>query len=223
MKWIQLQWLEGGIARLVLCRPERRNALSIGMRLEVVDALDEVAGRSDAKVLIITGSGAAFCAGFDLAEFADSAPEHQQQLWDSSDRFHHGILRFPLPTIAAVNGPALAGGFDLAVMCDLRVAARSAHFAHPERLVAEVVYEPLQELVGGAVARDLVFSGRSISAADGLALRLVNYVCDDALLESTTLELARSVAQAPRDVLVRMKQKVLRRSCIPESLRTLDL
>ena len=76
------------------------------------------------------------------------------------------MLRFPLPTVAAVNGPALAGGFDLAVLCDLRVAATTARFAHPERTFGDVVYGPLHDLVGGAVARELCFTGRVVDATD---------------------------------------------------------
>ena len=123
---------DGAIATLTLCRPDKKNALSIALRDEVSDALDELAARPETSIVILTGDGDVFCAGFDLGEFGDSSPEHQQRLWASSDRFHHTVMRFPLPTIAAVNGAALAGGFDLACMCDIRVAASNARFAHPE-------------------------------------------------------------------------------------------
>ena len=118
------------MALLTLQRPEKKNALSIALRDEVSDHLDGLAGDEDVKVVMFTGSGDTFSAGFDLREFTSEDPGVQEALWPSSDRYHHAVLRFPLPTIVAVNGPALAGGFDLAVMCDVRVASEAAAFAH---------------------------------------------------------------------------------------------
>src|SRR4051812_24629007 len=119
-----------GIGILTLNRPERRNALSIALRDEMCDALDALAADDACRVVVVTGAGEVFSAGFDLKEFAD--PAITEQLWASSDRWHRTIVEFPLPTIAAVNGGAFGGGFDLAVMCDIRVAADTARFAHPE-------------------------------------------------------------------------------------------
>src|SRR3954452_13737715 len=155
---------DGPVATVTLCRRDKKNALSIGLRDELSDALDELAARAETHVVIITGDGDVFCAGFDLGEFADLSPEHQQRLWASSDRFHHTVMRFPLPTVAAVNGPALAGGFDLACLCDIRVAASTARFAHPEQRWTTVLYRILRDLVGGATARDIVLTGRSVDA-----------------------------------------------------------
>ena len=131
------------------------------------------------KSLIVTGAGAVFSAGFDLGEFAVDEPGFQERLWASSDRYHSTVLRFPLPTIAAVNGPALAGGFDLAVLCDLRVAASSARFAHPEHTFGDVVYGPLRDLIGGSVARELVYTGRPVDADEALRIGLVSAVVPD--------------------------------------------
>ena len=113
---------------------------------------------------MITGAGPVFSAGFDLSEFDRAAGDEAfgRELWASSDRYHETVLRFPLPTIAAVNGPALAGGFDLAILCDLRIASTTARFAHPERTFGDVVYGPLHDLVGGAVARELTIGGREL-------------------------------------------------------------
>ena len=141
-----------GVVTVTLNRPEKKNALSIALRDELSDAFDALASDDAVRVVVITGAGSVFSAGFDLGEFADPDPEHQRRLWDSSDRFHHTVLRFPLPVVAAVNGPALAGGFDLAVLCDLRVAADTAYFAHVEHTFGDVVYRPLRDLVGGSVA-----------------------------------------------------------------------
>src|SRR3982751_4501921 len=112
---------EAGVVTITLNRPEKKNALSIALRDEFTNALEVLAANEQVKVVIVTGVGNVFSAGFDLSEFANqNDPAHYKKLWDSSDRFHHACLNFPLPLVAAVNGPALAGGFDLAIMCDLR-------------------------------------------------------------------------------------------------------
>src|SRR5262249_1902496 len=122
-------------ARLTLNRPEKRNALSVALRDAISDALDDLAGDEQMKCVVFTGAGAVFSSGFDLKEFTKAADDDAfaRELWASSDRYHDTVLRFPLPTIAAVNGPALAGGFDLAILCDLRIASTTARFAHPQR------------------------------------------------------------------------------------------
>ena len=126
----------GTIAVVTLQRPERRNALSIALRDEMSDALDALAGDDELRVVVVTGAGAVFSAGFDLDEFGRlGEPEFAAELWASSDRWHRTVLEFPLPTVAAVNGAAYGGGFDLAVMCDLRIASPTARFAHPGALV----------------------------------------------------------------------------------------
>jgi len=199
-----------GVAVLTLTRPEKRNALSIAVRDEMSDALDRLAVDAAVRVVVVTGAGETFSAGFDLDEFADT--ELAERLWASSDRWHRRVLTFPLPTVAAVNGPALGGGFDLAVMCDLRVAADSARFAHPEHRLSPVVYGPLHDLVGGAVARDLALTGRTIDAAEALRLGVVNRVVPAATVRDEARALATEIARAPRPVLEAMKAKILRRA-----------
>jgi enoyl-CoA hydratase len=144
-----------GHAVLTLNRPDKRNALSVALRDAISDALDSLASDESVKCIVFTGAGTVFCAGFDLSEFTRAAEDEAfgRELWASSDRYHDTVLRFPLPTIATINGPALAGGFDLAIMCDLRIASSTARFAHPERTFGDVVYGPFHDLVGGAVAR----------------------------------------------------------------------
>jgi enoyl-CoA hydratase len=209
-----------GVAVLRLERPERRNALSIALRDEMSDALERLAADEALRALVVTGGGETFSAGFDLDEFAD--PALADRLWASSDRWHHRVLTFPLPTVAAVNGPALGGGFDLAVMCDLRVASATARFAHPEHRFSQVVYGPLHDLVGGAVARDLALTGRAVLADEAEALGLVTrVVAPDRVLEDAT-STAATIAEAPRAVLLAMKAKILGRAQ-PRVGPTLDL
>ena len=188
-----------GVAVLQLQRPTKRNALSIALRDEMSDALESLGVDDDLRVLVITGGDEMFSAGFDLEEFA--VADLADELWESSDRWHRDLLTFPLPTVAAVGGPALGGGFDLAVMCDVRVASDTARFAHPEHRFSQVVYGPLHDLVGGAWARDLALTGRTLDAAEALALGLVSRVVPAGDLQAEAAEVAREIALAPRDVL----------------------
>jgi enoyl-CoA hydratase/carnithine racemase len=213
----------GGVATLTLNRPAKKNALSIALRDEVSDALAELAADESVKTVVLTGSGDVFSAGFDLTEFSLDGPGDQERLWRSSDRFHHACIEFPLPLVAAVNGPALAGGFDLAVMCDIRIASDTARFAHPEQAWGDVVYGPLHDLVGGAVARDLCFTGREVSATEAHDLRLVSQVVPPGDLVATAAATAESIARAPREVLLRTKAKALRRAGVMVGDSTLAL
>lgn len=212
-------------ATLTLNRPERRNALSVALRDAVSDALDELAHDVSVRTVVITGAGTVFSAGFDLKEFDRAASDEtfNRELWASSDRFHRTVLGFPLPVIAAVNGPAIAGGFDLAVMCDLRVVATTARFSHPERSFGDVVYGPLHDLVGGAVARDLTLGGRELTADEALQVHLVSAVVEPERLMGAVAELVARVCVSPREVLMRTKAKVLRRAGVDPSSVTLDL
>src|SRR4051812_43886661 len=108
-----------GVVVLTLNRPDKRNALSAALRGQLCDELDRLAVDADTRVVVITAAGPVFSAGFDLDEMkagASKSMEEQAQSMAASDRFHLGVLRFPLPVIASVNGPAVGGGFDLAVL-----------------------------------------------------------------------------------------------------------
>jgi enoyl-CoA hydratase/carnithine racemase len=212
-----------GIVRLVLNRPAKKNALSIELRDAMSDALEALADNESVRVVVVAASGDTFCAGFDLGEFNIDEPAFQKQLWRSSDRFHQQVLRFPLPTIASVQGPALAGGFDLAVLCDLRIADTTARFAHPEQSWSDVVFSPLADLLGSARARDLCFTGRSIDAGTALSIGLVSAVVEPDDLAHETLRTAAMIARAPRGSLLRGKAKAINRSRIPQAASTLEL
>jgi enoyl-CoA hydratase len=215
---------EDGVALLTLDRPERRNALSIELREVGCRILTELAADESLRALVVTGAGPVFCSGFDLDEFevAVSDAAFGKRLWASSDEWHRRWIEFPVPTIAAVNGPAIAGGFDVAVMCDLRVVADTATFAHPEVAFGDVVYGPLHDLVGGAVARDLCFTGRRIDATEADRLGLATRLVPAGEVVDRALELAAGIAGAPRATLVRLKAKAVRRAATVQG-GTLDL
>ncbi len=199
-----------GVVLITLDRADRRNALSTALRREGNGLLAELGADETLRCLVVTGAGSVFSAGFDLGEFGPALedPALSDQLWATSDEWHHRWFSFPLPTVAAVNGPALAGGFDLAVLCDIRIASPTAVFGHPELEFGDVVYGPLHDLVGGAVARDLCLTGRRIDAAEAHRVGLVREVADDPL--AVALQVADDVARHPRDVLVRTKAKAVR-------------
>ena len=220
---IRVSPCEDGVATITLDRPEKKNALSVALRLEVIDALEHLRGDDSVRCVVVTGKGDTFSAGFDLSEFAIDEAAFQNQLWDSSDRFHQALLQFPLPLVAAVNGPALAGGFDLAILCDLRIASTSARFGHPERSFGDVVYGPLHDLVGGAVARDLCLTGRTIEAGEAHGLGLVSRIVAPTELVAAAGEVARSIAAFPREMSIRTKAKIIARMSIDASTKTLDL
>jgi enoyl-CoA hydratase len=122
-----------GVWMLRLNRPRQRNALSIELRDRLSETVEVLSARPDVGALVLSGTGPVFCAGFDLSEFgpAETDPEFRARLWASSDRFHHTVLRCGVPLLCALNGPALAGGFDLATLCDLRIAQPGVWFSRP--------------------------------------------------------------------------------------------
>jgi enoyl-CoA hydratase len=207
---IQAEIRPGGVALLTLDRPAKLNAISIQLRREVSACLAAWAEDATVGAVIITGAGRAFSAGFDLDEFRDVALH--AELLASSTRYHRDVWYFPKPVIAAVNGPAAGGGFDLATLCDLRLASETAWFSHPElQHGAPPLYTPLRWLVGDAVARDLCLTRRRLPAAEAKAVGLIaEVVAADALLPAAE-RLARTILEAPAEAIR------FTRACIAQS------
>lgn len=197
---IQAEVLPGGVGVLTLDRPAKLNAISIQLRREVSACLAAWAEDAAVGAVIVTGAGRAFSAGFDLDEFRD--PSLHGEILASSTRYHRDVWYFPKPVVAAVNGPAAGGGFDLATLCDLRVASEGAWFSHPElQHGAPPLYTPLSWLVGDAVARDLCLTRRRLPAAEAKAIGLVaEVVAADALLPAAE-RLARTIMEAPAEAI----------------------
>lgn len=216
MGYVVVSDIKNAICTVKINNPDKRNALSIAVRDELSAALDELSGKPELKVVIVRGVGNTFSAGFDLDEFQKAAQDaaFHGKLWSSSDRFHHTVMNFSLPTIAAVNGPAIAGGFDLATMCDIRVASSNAYFSHPEMAFGDVVYAFLHELLGGALARELVLTGRKVEAKEAARLNLISKVVSQDKLDDAVLAIAKQIAVAPRENLLRTKAKILQRAGI---------
>jgi len=173
--------VEESLALLTLNRPKKRNAISYELIDDLLRALEEVKN-SAARVLIITGAGPAFCSGMDLDNLkALSGRTPEQNLEDSRKMasLFRTLYDFPKPTIAAVNGPAIAGGTGIATLCDFTIAVHEAKFGYTEvriGFVPAIVSTFLLRQIGEKVARDLLLTGRIFDAEEALRIGLVNEV-----------------------------------------------
>jgi len=204
--------LDPPLATITLNRPDKRNALSHSLRTELANVIAEVDADEGISVVILTGAPPVFCAGFDRSEFDPSAEIFQDaSVWTSGQLMHERLQAFGKPLIAAVNGPALGGGFDIAVQCDVRIASETAVFGHPEiKLGAPTMYTILSQIVGGAVARDLTLSGRRIDAAEAQRIGLVSKVVSLGEILNETIAYARTVAEAPLEALKAVKAAIVK-------------
>jgi len=207
---------------LTLNRPDRRNALS----RDLIAALTEAFGRArdDATVrcVILTGAGNAFCAGMDLAELQESLTAgkgQQAPVWDDALRLaklYDLIYTLPKPTIAAVNGAAVAGGAGLVSACDLAVAVPEARFGYPEvrrGLVAAMVMPHLMRHVGERMARYLLLTGELIDAEEACRVGFINSVAPSEQLLTRALAWAHSLAEGGPNALARTKELLQLFSC----------
>lgn len=183
------------IALITLNRPEKRNAVSFELVSELLAALDEIE-KSPAQVVIITGAGKAFCAGLDLDELKGLLGKtHEENVKDSQRmaQIFRRIYDFPRPTIAAVNGAAIAGGTGIATMCDFTLAVPEAKFGYTEvriGFVPAIVSSILVWQVGHKIARDLLMTGRLFDAAEAHRFGLVNEIVEPDRLMARARELA---------------------------------
>lgn len=191
---------DSGVATITLNRPEKRNAISFELIEDLVRALEEVA-KSDAIVLVLTGAGKAFCSGMDLENLkALLGRTPEQNLEDSRTmvRLFRSLYEFPKVTIAAVNGPAIAGGTGLALLCDFTLAVPEAKFGYTEvriGFVPAIVSTFLLRQIGEKQARDLLLTGRLFDAEEAFRLGLVNEVVAPENLMTRVRELAALLMQ----------------------------
>ena len=206
-----------GVAMLTLNRPERGNGVVPEMARDVLDALETMEQDSTVRVLVLTGAGQQFCAGADLVEFQryiaeqlpiSHEPYNARVLWPVTQR----LVGCRLPVIAAINGGATAGGLDLALACDMRIASTRAKMGET---YIKLGLNPgnggsyfLPRLVGSGLAAELAFTGDLIDAQRALEIGLVNRVVEpDALLTEATA-LAARIAAYPRLALEATKQQL---------------
>jgi methylglutaconyl-CoA hydratase len=201
---------EGAVATITLNRPEKRNAICPELIAELVSTLAELEA-GDARVLILTGAGKAFCSGMDLEALAALAGlSHEQNLEDSRRmaRLFRAIYSFPKPTIAAVNGAAMAGGCGIATLCDFTLAAPEARFGYTEVKIGflpAIVSVFLLRQIGEKQARDLLLTGRDFDAAEAARIGLVTEIVPAENLLARAGEIARSLLAASPTSIARLK------------------
>lgn len=217
--------VKDGIATACLNRPEKKNALSEEMLGGLARALREAQDDPAVRVFILTGSGDAFCSGGDLSrraregESAQPTPlQRKSRLQQVTHRVALAAEEFDKPLIAAVNGPAAGAGMDLALMCDLRFAARSARFAEAYIRVGLIPGNGgcfyLPRIVGTASALEMLWTGDFVGADEALRIGLVSRVCDDDKLMAETTAFAARLASGPP-----IQQRLIKK-LVYQSLRT---
>jgi methylglutaconyl-CoA hydratase len=195
---------DAALATITLNRPDKRNAISTQMIDDLLAVLDDCDRDPAVRVAILTGAGKAFCAGMDLEGLQSlAAQSHQQNLDDSRRmaRLFRRLYDFPKPLIAAVNGPAIAGGTGIATMCDFTLAVPDAKFGYTEvriGFIPALVSVFLRRQIGEKRARDLLLTGRIFDAAEAQSLGLVSeIVAADKLLDRARALASTLLANSP--------------------------
>jgi methylglutaconyl-CoA hydratase len=214
-------------AVLTINRPDKRNALSRALIAALADAFRRAADDPAVRCVVLTGNGPAYCAGMDLDELRGTLGDQADMVWDDAAKLsalYEQIYTLPKPTIAAVNGAAVAGGAGLVTVCDLAVTVPAAKFGYPEvrrGLVAAMVMPHLLRHVGERAARWMLLTGELIDAAEALRVGLVNAVAPADQLMGTALAWGRSLAEGGPKALATTKE--LLRRCSHQALTVEEL
>ncbi len=200
------------VALVIINRPDKRNALDGATRARLIAILDELAADPEIRAVVLTGAGEkAFVAGADIAEFEGRSPIDQYRVMSGRTVFD-AVDRFPKPVIAALNGFTLGGGCELAMACDIRLAADTARLGQPEVNLGIIPggggTQRLPRLVGAGAALKLLYTGDHIDAAEALRIGLVDEVVPAAELRARALALASTIAQKSPVALQLIKEAV---------------
>jgi enoyl-CoA hydratase/carnithine racemase len=218
-----------GIGTILLNRPHRKNAFTLEMIDEWAGILVRARTDPDVRVIVLTGAGDAFCSGVDLSSMNGERPsplERKEHLTDHIHRIPYALEDLDKPVIAAINGVAVGAGMDMALMCDMRIIARSARLSEGYIRVGLVPGDGgcyyLPRLVGQAKALELLLTGDFIDAEEAARLGIANHVVDDDDLPAATTRLARKLADAP-PVAVRTIKRAVYQSARADLRTALDL
>lgn len=190
---------EESLRKITLNRPERRNAMTPEMQMELIAAMEDGAA-TGCRALVLTGAGNAFCSGLDLTALPPASSESAMQARAEAERVARMFLalhELEMPSIAAVNGPALGGGAGLAVVCDFTLATPESKFGFPETrigFVPAVVSAFLTLQIGEKRSRDLLLTGRIVDAKEAMRLGLVNEIVPHEELQQRARSLAENLA-----------------------------
>jgi enoyl-CoA hydratase/carnithine racemase len=189
----------GSISEIRLCRGEALNALDTPLLRALDEAIAEVASRSTTRVVIVSGQERVFCAGADLQALVEQPPEEARAYCELGTGVIDRLAGMAVPTIAAVSGPALGGGFELVMACDVAVAASGAQLGLPEVQLGAIPsfggVRRLSRRLGPSVARELIYTGRTLSAARAKELGLVLDVVKAVELAGYCEKLAERIAR----------------------------
>jgi enoyl-CoA hydratase/carnithine racemase len=197
------------VALVTLQRPEKRNALSIDLRIELAETFGSLGADDEVGAVMLTGAPPAFCSGMDVTQFGGDRA-HREQLVETSIACFRSIANCPKPVVAAVNGPALAGGFAIALLSDIRLASEEATFGFPElpRGIPPS-YAAARAALPAAIAAELTLTGRTLDAFTALKMGVVSVVHPPGELIPRSLELAGRIAAGPRGALAATKRRIL--------------
>ncbi len=199
--------VEGAVQVITLNRPEKSNALHPKLVSQLAEILDAAASNQQVSVIVITGAGRSFSAGLDLELLLKWTSEEKLAYLDTVLPVFRRVWEMPQPVIAAVNGPAIAGGFDLAAFCDIRLASTEAIFGQAEiNLGLTQIIHPLYKSIGLANAKELAMTGQNISAAEAYRIGFVNHVYPAEELMTRAMALAGVLASKPRTALLETKR-----------------
>lgn len=197
----------GAVITLILNNPEKSNSLHPEMVNQLSEQLDVIAASEEINAVVITGAGKHFCAGLDLTLLMNLSEEEKTVYLGRVTGIFDKLWTLPQPVIAAVNGAAIAGGFDLAAFCDIRLAARKAIFGQAEINVGLVqIIHPLYKTIGLARAKELAMLGEPISAEEAYRIGLVNHLYESDELMSQSQQMAQKLAAKPRLALFETKR-----------------
>ncbi|MGE0682160.1 MAG: enoyl-CoA hydratase/isomerase family protein [Candidatus Binatia bacterium] len=219
--------LKDGVATITMNRPEKRNALNTVLLEGFNRILSHVEESQEARVVVIRGEGKAFCSGIDLRELSARQAGQQGDPETGVVQIFQRIERSRIPTIAMVHGDALAGGCELALHCDLRVAAEPARFGMPLARLGLIVPFPLGqklvEIIGPAFTKQILLTGHPIDAKRAYEIGMVHQLVPAGELESATYELARTIADNAPLSLTGMKATILRSISLRDTIDHKDL
>ncbi|NLO20917.1 MAG: enoyl-CoA hydratase/isomerase family protein [Syntrophomonadaceae bacterium] len=201
---------DGNIAVVIIDRPELKNALNLDLLESISQAFTDLKQDTEVNAVVLTGCDEVFCAGFDMNTVMNLGQDKMNKV-DLIEKAFLSVLRFPMPVIAAVSGPAIAAGFDLMVMADIRIFSQTAKVGQAEiRWALTPLNDPLWKIVGLGRAKELTMTGRLYGAEEAREMGLANYVypVESYLNEAKTL--ARKIAAFDRQALKANKDQTNR-------------